>query len=61
MCMKHLGDNLLDDLAIVGNDDLVDLERGLDGVDLLVDPLELFEGTALGFDAVGEDGLVQCL
>ncbi len=49
----RLGDNLLGDLAIVGEDDLVDVEGGLDGVGLVVDPLELLEGAALGLDTVG--------
>lgn len=52
--VDSLLDDLLDNLAVVGNDDLVDLERSLDGVDLVVDPFELLEGTALGFDAVIE-------
>lgn len=50
--MRRLINNLLHDLAIISKDDLVDLERGLDGVGLVVDPLELLEGAALGFDTV---------
>ncbi len=54
----RLEDDLLDDLAIVGEDDLVDVEGGLDGVGLVVDPLELLEGAALGLDTV-ELGLIE--
>ncbi len=51
--------DLLGDLAVVGEDDLVDGLGGLDGVGLVVDPLELLEGTALGLDAGGGRGLVM--
>lgn len=47
-----LSDNLLGDFAIVGKDDLVDLERGLDGIRLVVDPFELFDGAPLRLDTV---------
>jgi hypothetical protein len=50
---NNLLGNLLDDLAVVGEDNLVDMEGGLDGVGLVVDPLELLEGAALGLDTVG--------
>lgn len=40
----------LGDLAVLGQHDRVDLERGLDGVGLVVDPLELLEGATLGLN-----------
>lgn len=43
--------NLLRDLAISLDDHLIDLKRCLDGVFLLVHPLELLEGSALRLDA----------
>lgn len=46
-----LGDNLLRNLSVGLDHYLVDLERGLDGLHLVVHPLELLEGTTLGFDA----------
>jgi hypothetical protein len=49
---NNLLGNLLDDLAVVGEDNLVDMEGGLDGVGLVVDPLELLEGAALRLDTV---------
>lgn len=46
-----LGD-LLGNGTVGLDDDLVDVEGGLDGLGLLVDPFELFEGTTLRFDTV---------
>lgn len=45
-------DHLLRHLAVGLHDHLVDLKGCLDGVRLVVDPFELFEGAALGLDAV---------
>lgn len=47
--------DLLRDLAVSLDHDLVDLDRCLDGLRLVVDPLELLECTALGFDTVRRD------
>jgi hypothetical protein len=44
-------DNLLADGAVGLQHDLVDPLRGLDGVGLVVDPLELLKSAALGLDA----------
>lgn len=59
--LGHLDHNLLSDLAILCEDDFVDFEGGLDGVGLVVDPLELLESTALGLDTVGNDVLVNAI
>lgn len=50
----------LNDGTIVSEDDLIDLERGLDGVGLVVDPVKLLEGAALGFNAVETRWLARC-
>lgn len=44
--------NLLCDLAIGLDDDLIHLEGGLDGLGLVVHPLELLEGPPLGLDTI---------
>ena len=44
--------NLLGDLSVGLDNDLVGLEGGLDRAGLLVDPVQLLEGAALGLDAV---------
>lgn len=44
--------DLLDDVSIGLDNDLVDLERGLDGLGLLVDPFEFLEGTTLRFNTI---------
>ena len=50
---KPLGvDNLLGNDTIASDQHLVDVERGLDWVGLVVDPLEFFQSTALGLDTV---------
>ena len=41
-------------MAVSLDDDLFDLEGGLDGVRLVVDPFKLLESAALGFDTVVE-------
>lgn len=46
------GNDLFCDLAIGLDNDLVDFDGGLDRLGLVVDPFELFEGTALGLDTV---------
>lgn len=54
--VSHLGrgiDDLLRDLSVGLNDHLLDLLRSLDGLGLVIHPLELLEGSALGLDAGG--------
>lgn len=54
--------NLLGNGTVLLDDNLVHVERGLDGVGLLVDPLELLQSTTLRFDtrnrsvSFGSDG-----
>lgn len=50
--LRIIGD-LLGDATVSLDDDLLDMQRGLDGLGLLVDPFEFFEGTALRFDTGG--------
>ena len=50
--------NLLGDLSVGLDNNLVDLEGGLDGAGLFVDPVQLLEGAALGLDAVGREKLL---
>jgi hypothetical protein len=45
-----IGFNLLSDGTILLHNDLVQAEGSLDGVGLLVHPLQFLEGTALGLD-----------
>ena len=49
--LSLVGD-LLDDVSIGLDNNLVDLERGLDGLGLLVNPLEFLQRTTLGFDTI---------
>lgn len=44
-------DDLLRDLSVGLDNHLLDLLRSLDGLGLVVNPLELLEGTALGLNA----------
>jgi hypothetical protein len=39
-------------MSIGLDNNLVDLERGFDGLGLLVDPLEFLERTTLGFNTI---------
>lgn len=50
--LQLLDNNLLRNLAIVGENDLVDLERSLDGVGLVVNPFKLLDGAALRLDTI---------
>lgn len=45
--------DLLRDLSVGLYDHLLDMLGGLDGLGLVVDPLELLEGSTLGLDAKG--------
>lgn len=56
---RNLKLDLLCNSTIGSNDDLVDFERSLDGVGLVVDPFELFEGTSLRLDTVRVSTVAQ--
>jgi hypothetical protein len=49
---RSVGDNLPRDSTAGLDEDLVDAERRLHGVGLVVNPLELLGGSALAFDTV---------
>jgi hypothetical protein len=51
--------HLLRDLAIGLDDNLVNMQRGLDGVWLFIDVLKLLQSTALRLDAESEDKLAS--
>lgn len=50
-----LSNDSLRHVAVGLDDDLLDLEGGLDGVGLVVDPFELLESAALGLDTVTQN------